>query len=131
MKKRRGPYRLGALVIFGILTALTLHTMDTFSTQQTTEKTTPSVKRERKKCGCCSKHTTQIKEQIRTAQERKAAKEHDADMANSSQQNTTHIVSTGETLGTHTEVVEIHPKAVRLKTDGKQRTLHLNICGKR
>ena len=77
MKKRRAPYRLCALVIFGILTALILHTLDTFSTQQTTEKTPPSVKREGEKCGCCSKKMTQIKEQIRTAQERTTAKAHD------------------------------------------------------
>jgi hypothetical protein len=79
MKKRHVPYILCTLVIFGILTTLTLHTMDTFSMRQTVGKTNPSVKIEPKKCKCCSKQMARIKERIRTAQERKVAKAHDAD----------------------------------------------------
>ncbi|MYB92422.1 hypothetical protein F4054_06100 [Candidatus Poribacteria bacterium] len=73
MKKRYVPYILCALFIFGIIATLTLHTMDTFSMRQTAGKTYPSVKRGEKKCQCCSKQMTRIKEQIRTAQQRKNA----------------------------------------------------------
>ena len=73
MKKRYVPYILCTLVIFGILTTLTFYTMDTFPMRQTAEKPYPSVKIAPKKCKCCSKQMTRIKEQIRTAQQRKNA----------------------------------------------------------
>ena len=41
--------------------------------------------------------------------------------------NTLHIVTTGEQLDASTEVVSIGSKQVVLETDGKQRTLHLQI----
>ena len=41
--------------------------------------------------------------------------------------NKTYIVTIGEHLDTHTEVVDIQPKQVTLATDGKQRTLKLPI----
>lgn len=39
--------------------------------------------------------------------------------------NTTYIVSLGEKIDASTEVVEIHPKQVRLSRNGQQRTLKL------
>jgi len=41
--------------------------------------------------------------------------------------NKTYIVTIGENLDTHTEVVDIQSKQVTLATDGKQRTLKLPI----
>ena len=41
--------------------------------------------------------------------------------------NKTYILTIGENLDTHTEVVDIQPKQVTLATDGKQRTLKLPI----
>jgi len=70
MKKRRFSYILCILFIFGIIATLTWHTMDTFSMRRTAGETNPSVKIEPKKCKCCAKQMTRIKEQIRTAQHR-------------------------------------------------------------
>ena len=41
--------------------------------------------------------------------------------------NTTHIVTTGERIDSHTEVVSIQHKQVVLETDGKQSTLRLSV----
>lgn len=69
MKKRYLLYILCTLFIFGIIATLTWHTMDTRSMRQTAEASYRVVKRA-KKCKCCAKQMTRIKEQIRTAQQR-------------------------------------------------------------